>query len=154
MHFGTGCTFRNNIFAFNRKHGLAWASKREAMSVPSSINFLGNIFYTEDAPLIGERTLGVAGVRAHNVWWNPKGAGAKDFAGLSAEEYLSKGGAYGDVVADPLFMDAKNGDFRLKPDSPALKLGFREWDQSLAGSHSEDECAAAAAGWNSGGATM
>lgn len=133
MHFGTGCTFRNNIFAFNRKHGLAWASKREAMSVPSSINFLGNIFYTEEAPLIGERTLGVDGVRAHNVWWNPKGTGAKDFDGRSAADYLSNGHAYGDIVADPLFFDARGRDFRLRPESPALKLGFKPFDFTAAG---------------------
>lgn len=29
------------------------------------------------------------------------------------------------VVADPLFEDAKNGDYRLKKDSPAWKLGFQ-----------------------------
>ena len=137
MHFGAGCTFRNNIFAFNRKWGLAWASKREAIKVPSSIDFLCNVFYTEEAPLIGERTLGVSGVRVHNVWWNPKGTGQKDFDGHSAEWYLENGRSIGDVVADPLFVDAKNGDFRLKPDSPALKLGFKEWEASLAGPRPE-----------------
>ena len=29
------------------------------------------------------------------------------------------------MVADPLFMDVKNDDFRLKPESPAFKLGFK-----------------------------
>jgi hypothetical protein len=37
------------------------------------------------------------------------------------------------VVADPLFMDPARGDFRLNPDSPAFKLGFRPIDMEHIG---------------------
>jgi len=37
------------------------------------------------------------------------------------------------VIADPLFVDPENGDFTLKPESPALKLGFRPIDVSIVG---------------------
>jgi hypothetical protein len=32
-----------------------------------------------------------------------------------------------------MFVDARNGDYRLKPESPALKLGFKDFDVSNAG---------------------
>jgi hypothetical protein len=37
------------------------------------------------------------------------------------------------LFADPLFVDPENGDFRVKPESPALKLGFQNFDVSKAG---------------------
>jgi hypothetical protein len=44
-------------------------------------------------------------------------------------------GLNGNISADPLFMDADNGDFRLMPDSPCIDVGnpepiFKEPDGS------------------------
>jgi len=36
-------------------------------------------------------------------------------------------------AGDPLFIDPAKGNYRLKPESPALKLGFEEFDVSRAG---------------------
>ncbi|MGJ8676707.1 MAG: right-handed parallel beta-helix repeat-containing protein [Akkermansiaceae bacterium] len=42
------------------------------------------------------------------------------------------------LAVDPLFVDAANGDFRLKPESPALKLGFVPIDLSKVGLLNKD----------------
>ena len=41
------------------------------------------------------------------------------------EAWQQAGGDVHSIVADPMFVVAKHGDFRLKPDSPALKQGVR-----------------------------
>ena len=37
------------------------------------------------------------------------------------------------LIADPLFVDPEQGDFRLRPGSPAAKIGFEPWDLSDVG---------------------
>jgi hypothetical protein len=49
------------------------------------------------------------------------------------EEWQALGFDQHSVFADPLFMDAEGGDYRLKPESPALKLGFENFDARQAG---------------------
>jgi len=43
------------------------------------------------------------------------------------------------LTVDPLFVDPENGDFRLKPNSPALKLGFVPFDMSKVGLRTRKE---------------
>jgi hypothetical protein len=48
------------------------------------------------------------------------------------------------AIADPLFTDPEHGDFSLKPDSPALKLGFTPIDTSTVGLYGDPEWVAEA----------
>ena len=50
-----------------------------------------------------------------------------------AEWQTLTGSEAGSVNADPQFVDYAHRDFRLKPTSPALKLGFKPFDYSRAG---------------------
>ncbi len=63
-----------------------------------------------------------------NVYWNKHGKWSTWMNGwsnsLSWDKWQATGADADSVVADPLFVDAKNGDYRLKSESPALKLGF------------------------------
>ena len=60
-----------------------------------------------------------------NVFYSPADPGLAQRA-FAAIEAIGKTPG---IIADPMFVDATNQDFRLKPDSPALKLGFPAIDQ-------------------------
>mgnify|MGYP002637051392 CR=1 FL=1 len=57
-----------------------------------------------------------------------QGGGPLKVAGFedsSFDKWRAAGFDRNSIVADPLFVDPANGDFRLKPQSPAWKLGFK-----------------------------
>jgi hypothetical protein len=51
----------------------------------------------------------------------------------SLEEWRALGFDRHSIFADPLFIDPENGDYRVKPESPALRLGFENFDLSQVG---------------------
>ena len=60
-----------------------------------------------------------------NVFYSPADPGLAQRA-FAAIEAIGKTPG---IIADPMFVDSTKQDFRLKPDSPALKLGFPAIDQ-------------------------
>ena len=67
-----------------------------------------------------------------NVYWRAGGEPA--FAGATFEEWQQDMGQdKNSVIADPKFVNVAKRDFRLRPDSPALKLGFKPIDTSAVG---------------------
>ena len=57
---------------------------------------------------------------------------------LTWEEWQEMGGGEGSIIDDPLFMDLENGDYRLRPESPALKLGFQQIPVDEIGPYQDD----------------
>ena len=52
---------------------------------------------------------------------------------LSLKQWQAEGHDEHSIVADPLFVDPAKDDYRLKPESPALKLGFHQIDPTPIG---------------------
>ncbi len=69
---------------------------------------------------------------AQNLYFHVSGKELK-FAGLNFGQWQSRGNDLNSIVTDPLFVDPARDDFRLQPDSPALKLGFEPVDWSRVG---------------------
>ncbi|MBN2328978.1 MAG: right-handed parallel beta-helix repeat-containing protein, partial [Candidatus Omnitrophica bacterium] len=46
---------------------------------------------------------------------------------MTMDEWQAKGFDAHSIVADPLFVNPQAGDYRVQPDSPALKLGFKNF---------------------------
>jgi hypothetical protein len=68
----------------------------------------------------------------HNLYWNAAGRPVR-FEGKDLAAWQATGKDAGSIVADPRFVDPKRCDFRLRPGSPAEKIGFEPFDYTQAG---------------------
>lgn len=125
-----GNTVRNNIFALSARHAVwRWRLQDGPPSVVQrNIFYLtqGELFH-EDAGRTDDRT-----VWDHNLYWRTDGQ-PLTFYGQPFGDWQARGLDRNSRVADPRFVDPDRFDFRLKPDSPALELGFQPIDTSRVG---------------------
>ena len=128
QHYGRENIVRNNIFAFNRESQLM----RSRAEPHVTFTFENNIVYFDDGRLLLANWKDDGFRMDRNVYWDTRGLTPR-FSNWSWEEWRARGKDLNSVIADPLFVNAANGDFRLRADSPALKLGFRPIDLSSVG---------------------
>lgn len=149
IHYAKDLTVRNNIFAMGRLQQYS-RSKQEKHT---TAYFEGNIIYWTQGKLMVEEykwdnisykmstnpyvppiETNVTYVSDWNIFYNPNLTRDQlDFGERSWEQWQAEGHDLHSLYVDPIFVDPENHDFRLRPDSPALKLGFQPIDMSHVG---------------------
>jgi len=128
QHYGKENIVRNNILAFSKQHQIQ-ASRVEPHL---SFTFENNIVYWTTGPLLAGPWDKIRTITRNNCYWNAAGSNVT-FVGKSLADWQARTNEVGSVIADPLFVDAARLDFRLKPGSPALAIGFKPFDPTQAG---------------------
>ena len=123
QHYGRDNIIRNNIFAFNRESQVMRTRPEEHISFV----FTNNIVYFDSGSLLGSNWSNDNYVMDYNIYFDARQPDATNltFSGASFGEWQKRGHDKNSLIADPKFKDAAKNDFKLAPDSPALKLGFK-----------------------------
>ncbi|MCF7849766.1 MAG: right-handed parallel beta-helix repeat-containing protein [Kiritimatiellales bacterium] len=153
IHYARDLMVRNNIFAFGEKETI----KRGKVEPHRTVTLERNIVYNtlpemyhgnwKDMehshylfPQKGKHQPQRSETRTqtfladYNCYFSPVVKPEElRFAGASFEEWRQRGQDKHSMVADPGFVDAESRDFRLKPGSPVLALGFEPFDFKKAG---------------------
>ena len=101
--------------------------ERNIVVVAGAIEGSGKISKTMIVPLIMPADYGIWGHFNSNLWWNTN---TEDFSvgkqATSLAKWQEKQGKNG-LFADPLFVDPVNRNYHVRENSPALKLGFKNF---------------------------
>ncbi|MFP4172637.1 MAG: right-handed parallel beta-helix repeat-containing protein [Candidatus Hydrogenedentota bacterium] len=129
QHYGRDNVIENNILAFGEQHQV----QRTRTEDHRSFFFRHNIVYWEnDSPLLGSNWEDDNFTIDHNLYYNPN-QDITFHGGATLDEWRERSHDRESMIADPLFVDPANEDFRLKANSPALEVGFEPFDYSAAG---------------------
>ena len=134
QHYGKQNVVRNNILVCSENPQVA------ATRVEDHLSFTleHNIVYWKTGALLGGPWNRIRVKVDNNCYFNAAGDPVT-FAGMDLQAWRKLGYDQHSIIADPRFVDAENGDYRLKPDSPALKIGFQPFDYSKAGVYGDPQ---------------
>jgi hypothetical protein len=142
QHYGKENIVRNNILVDSKERQIALSRTETHLT----ISFERNIIVWKTGPALSGSWGKSKTVSGGNCWFNSAGAPI-EFMGKPLAEWQKAGHETGSIIADPLLTDPDNGDFRVKPGSPALALGFKPFDYAKAGVYGDAEWIALAKAW-------
>jgi hypothetical protein len=142
QHYGKENIVRNNILVDSKERQIAITRTEPHRS----IRFERNIIVWNTGPALSGAWGQAQTVSGSNCWYNSAGAPI-EFMGKTLAEWQKAGHETGSIIADPLLTDPANGDFRVRPGSPALALGFKPFDYAKAGVYGDAEWIALAKAW-------
>ncbi len=135
QHYGEGSIVRNNILAFSKLY------QAQATRVEDHLSFVfdNNIVYYNTGVLLDGRWQEINLEMDNNCYWDASGREVEP-ATLSLKDWQEQTGHdKNSIITDPLFVNPDEYDFRLKPGSPVLKLGFKPFDYSQAGVYGQTD---------------
>jgi hypothetical protein len=131
QHYGKENRIENNILAFGGEQQLQRTRTEDHLSFFFERNI---VYWDNNSPLLGSNWKDNNFRLDHNLYFHVGDKPITFPGGLSLQQWQEQRGQdQHSLIADPGFVDPKNDDFRLKPDSPALKLGFEPFDPGQAG---------------------
>jgi hypothetical protein len=132
QHYGKENVIRNNVFAFSEEYQV----KRSRAEEHLSFTFEKNLIVFDRGELFGSNWTGTTAnfLNKDNIYWDISSRPITfPDKKIPLYEWQKRGQDIGSLVADPLFVDPAQRDFRLKPGSPALALGIKSIDVSAMG---------------------
>jgi len=128
---------RNNIFAFPANYMLwpFWEKRPNTFQHNLMLMTQGVLFVPFTERTLRERLAAKEslGTWDENLYWHSGEKEQLKFFKLSFTEWQALGVDKHSLLADPQFVAPEEYDFRLRPGSPALKLGFQPIDTSRVG---------------------
>ncbi|MEC5125622.1 right-handed parallel beta-helix repeat-containing protein [Verrucomicrobiales bacterium BCK34] len=156
QHYGYANRIRNNIFAFGQDAQVRRSRVEEHLTItfennialwdPSSNLLKGPVSRWNDNRERGKGFPADNVIFRRNLYWQTDGKTPECLTEdtdpedcLTWKEWQDKKRDRESRFEDPLFENIEARNFKLKAESPALKMGFKPWDYSLSGVRSDGE---------------
>lgn len=133
QNFGRDNIVTNNIFAW----GILQQLQKTVAEEHRAFTFTHNIIYGNNARMMLGKWLQLNADMDYNCYWSPAD-GASVFPNGSFKDWQKLHDQHS-IEADPHFVNAAQGDFRLRDEQTVSKIGFEPFDYSNAGVYGSAE---------------